>query len=227
LLGTIVNTVAIIIGSILGYFFKNLLPEKYGESIMKAISLAVILIGLQMALVGENIILIICSMVIGATVGEALKIENKLDSAGDLLQGFFKKHESNISEGFVTATLMYCVGSMAIIGAIEGGMLGKHDVLFAKSFLDGIISIPLTASLGIGVIFSSIPVLFYQGGIVLFASLFKNMVTDIMITDMTAVGGLLIMSLGLNVIIKERLKVGNMLPALAVPILYHLILTLF
>jgi uncharacterized membrane protein YqgA involved in biofilm formation len=227
LLGTIVNTAAIIAGGLIGYFFKNLMPENHSESIMKGISLAIITIGFQMALKAENIILLIISMVIGVLIGENIDIEKKLDSLGELLERIFKKKDGNIGEGFVTATLMYCVGSMAIIGAIEGGMLGKHDVLFAKSVLDGIISIPLTAALGIGVIFSSIPVFLYQGSIVVLAGLVKNLMTDAMIADMSSVGGLLIMSLGLNVLIKERIKVGNMLPALTIPLIYHFLMKFF
>jgi hypothetical protein len=219
-LGTIVNTIAIILGSLTGYFFKNLIPERFSESIMKSISLAIVLIGIKMAIGTGNVLLVICSMVIGTLMGEVVDIESKLEGAGDKLQNRIKG-DSNISQGLVTSSLMYCVGSMAIIGAIEGGLLGKHDVLFAKSLLDGIISIALTASLGIGVIFSSIPVFLYQGSIVLLAGSLRDVLTDVVINEMSAVGGLLIMSLGLNVIIKERIKVGNMLPALFIPLIYY------
>jgi hypothetical protein len=226
MLGTLVNAVAIIVGSLTGYFFKNFIPDRFSDSIMKSISLAIVLIGVKMALTTENIILVICSMVIGTLLGEIVDIESKLEGAGDMLQKKISS-DSNLSQGFVTSSLMYCVGSMAIIGAIEGGLLGKHDVLFAKSFLDGIISIALTASLGIGVIFSSVAVFLYQGSIVLLAGSLKGVLTDIVINEMTAVGGLLIMGLGINVFIRDRLKVGNMIPALFIPLLYFSLISLF
>ena len=225
MLGTLVNAVAIIVGSLTGYFFKNFIPDRFSDSIMKSISLAIVLIGVKMALTTENIILVICSMVIGTLLGEIVDIESKLEGAGDMLQKKISS-DSNLSQGFVTSSLMYCVGSMAIIGAIEGGLLGKHDVLFAKSFLDGIISIALTASLGIGVIFSSVAVFLYQGSIVLLAGSLKDVLTDIVINEMTAVGGLLIMGLGINVFIRDRLKVGNMLPALFIPLVYYSVASL-
>lgn len=226
MLGTIVNAIAIILGSLTGYFFKNLIPERFSESIMKSISLAIVLIGVKMAIGTENILLVICSVVIGTLLGEISDIESKLEDAGEMLQNRISG-DSNISQGFVTSALMYCVGSMAIIGAIEGGLLGKHDVLFAKSLLDGIISIALTASLGIGVIFSSVAVFLYQGSIVLLAGSLKGVLTDMVINEMSAVGGLLIMGLGLNVLIRDRLKVGNMLPALFMPLIYYSLISLF
>ncbi|MDP3386533.1 MAG: DUF554 domain-containing protein [Eubacteriales bacterium] len=220
MLGTLVNTAAIIVGSIVGLVFKNLIPEKYNDTIMKSMSLAVILIGLQMALGAQNILLVICSMVAGALIGEKIDIEKKLDNIGARLQDRFSKTDSNIGQGFVTASLMYCIGSMAIIGAIEGGLLGKHDVLFAKSLIDGIVSVALTATMGIGVIFASVPVFLYQGSIVLISSFAKDILTDVIITEMSAIGGLLIMGIGLNILIRDRIKVGNMLPALFVPLVF-------
>lgn len=220
MLGTLVNTAAIIVGSLVGLIFKNLIPEKYNDTIMKSMSLAVILIGLQMALGTQNILLVICSMVAGALVGEKIDIEKKLDSIGAKLQERFSKTDSNVGQGFVTASLMYCIGSMAIIGAIEGGLLGKHDVLFAKSLIDGIVSVALTATMGIGVIFASIPVLLYQGSIVLISTFAKDILTDAIIIEMSAIGGLLIMGIGLNILLRDRIKVGNMLPALFIPLVF-------
>ncbi|MBV1759386.1 MAG: DUF554 domain-containing protein [Dethiosulfatibacter sp.] len=220
MLGTIVNTIAIIVGSLVGLVFKNLIPEKYNDTIMKSMSLAVILIGLQMALGTQNILLVICSMVGGSLVGERIDIEKKLDNIGAKLQDRFSKTDSNIGQGFVTASLMYCIGSLAIIGAIEGGLLGKHDVLFAKSLIDGIVSVALTATMGIGVIFASVSVFLYQGSIVLISSFAKDILTDAIVTEMSAIGGLLIMGIGLNILMRDRIKVGNMLPALFVPLVF-------
>ena len=133
------------------------------------------------------------------------------------------KLKGDISQGFVAATLLYCTGSMAIVGAIEGGLLGKHDILIAKSFLDGVVSIALAASLGIGVLFSSLSVLLYQGTIVLIAGLAKNLLTDVVVNEMSAVGGLLIMAIGLNFLLKDRIRIGNLLPAMFIPVLYFMV----
>lgn len=224
MLGTLVNTGAIIVGSLIGYFFKNLIPEKYSDTIMKAISLGVIMIGLQMALEVQNVLLMIISLFLGSLIGEILNIEDGLDKAGDFIENKLSKLKGNISQGFVAATLLYCTGSMAILGAIEGGLLGKHDILIAKSFLDGVVSIALAASLGIGVLFSSLSVLVYQGVIVLVAGLAKNILTEVVVNEMSAVGGLLILALGLNFLLKDRIRVGNLLPSMFIPILYFLII---
>ncbi len=224
MLGTLVNTGAIIVGSLVGYFFKNLIPEKYSDTIMKAISLGVIMIGLQMALEVQNVLLMIISLFLGSLIGEILNIEKGLDKAGDFVENKLSKLKGNISQGFVAATLLYCTGSMAILGAIEGGLLGKHDILIAKSFLDGVVSIALAASLGIGVLFSSFSVLVYQGFIVLVAGLAKSILTEVVVNEMSAVGGLLILALGLNFLLKDRIRVGNLLPSIFIPILYFLII---
>jgi len=223
MLGTFVNTGAVIIGSLIGYFFKNLIPERYSDTIMKAISLGVILIGLQMALEVQNILLMIFSLFLGSLIGEIINIEEGLDKAGDFVEKKLSKLKGDISQGFVAATLLYCTGSMAIVGAIEGGLLGKHDILIAKSFLDGVVSIALAASLGIGVLFSSLSVLLYQGTIVLIAGLAKNLLTDVVVNEMSAVGGLLIMAIGLNFLLKDRIRIGNLLPAMFIPVLYFMV----
>ncbi|HCX03707.1 MAG: DUF554 domain-containing protein [Tissierellales bacterium] len=223
MLGTFVNTGAVIVGSLIGYFFKNLIPERYSDTIMKAISLGVILIGLQMALEVQNILLMIFSLFLGSLIGEIINIEEGLDKAGDFVEKKLSKLKGDISQGFVAATLLYCTGSMAIVGAIEGGLLGKHDILIAKSFLDGVVSIALAASLGIGVLFSSLSVLLYQGTIVLIAGLAKNLLTDVVVNEMSAVGGLLIMAIGLNFLLKDRIRIGNLLPAMFIPILYFMV----
>jgi uncharacterized membrane protein YqgA involved in biofilm formation len=190
---------------------------------MKAISLGVILIGLQMALEVQNILLMIFSLFLGSLIGEIINIEEGLDKAGDFVEKKLSKLKGDISQGFVAATLLYCTGSMAIVGAIEGGLLGKHDILIAKSFLDGVVSIALAASLGIGVLFSSLSVLLYQGTIVLIAGLAKNLLTDVVVNEMSAVGGLLIMAIGLNFLLKDRIRIGNLLPAMFIPILYFMV----
>jgi hypothetical protein len=224
MLGTIVNTVAVVAGALIGYFFKKFIPDRYSDTIIKAISLSVILIGLQMALEVNNVLLMIVSLFVGSLIGEVLDIEDKLDKAGNMIEDKLSNLKGNISQGFVAATLIYCTGSMAIVGAIEGGLLNKHDILFAKSFLDGIMSIALAASLGIGVLFSSLSVFIYQGSIVMIAGFAKSVLTDVVVNEMSAIGGLLIMAIGLNFLIKERIRIGNMLPSIFIPIIYFLII---
>ncbi len=223
MLGTIVNTVAIIIGSLLGLVLRGGIPKKYNITIMQAISLAVILIGLKMALKTDAILLVIFSLVIGSLIGEFLKIEGRLESLGKRLETRFAKAGDEISKGFVFTSLIFCVGSMAIVGSLESGLTGNHQTLFAKSALDGISSIIFTSSLGIGVIFSSISVFIYQGLITASASLMKPFLITPVINQMSAVGGLLIIAIGFNLLEIQKIKVGNMLPAIFIPLIYYML----
>jgi len=223
LFGTIVNTLAIIVGSLMGAALKGGIPEKYNITIMQAVSLAVILVGLKAALKTDALLLVIFSLAIGALAGEFLKIEQRLERSGQWLQSRFSKGGSDFGKGFVTASLIYCVGSMAIVGSLESGLTGNHQTLFAKSVLDGIASIILASTLGIGVAFSAISVFIYQGIITVTAALMKAALIPPVINQMSAVGGLLIMGIGFNLMEIKKIKVGNMLPAIAVPLVYYLV----
>ena len=223
MLGTIVNCLTIIAGSLVGMIFRNGIPEKYNQTVMQAIGLAVILIGMKSALGCNDLLIIIISLAAGSLIGELIGIENYLEKLGNFLETKFSKTSSSFSTGFVTASLMYCVGSMAIVGSLESGLTGNHDTLFAKATLDGIVGIILSSSLGIGVLFASIPVLLYQGSITLMAGLLKPLLVPAVISQMSAIGGLLIVALGLNMIRDKKLRVGNMLPAIFIPLLYFII----
>lgn len=227
MLGTIVNTAAIIFGSIVGLLCHGGIPDKYNKTVMKAIGLSVILIGIMNALKNENLLLVIISLVVGSLIGEYLKIEDRLDNLGLWIESKFTRNTNNISQGFVTSSLLFCVGSMAIIGPLQSGLTGNHEILYAKSVLDGITSIIFTSSLGLGVIFSSIPVLLYQGCITIAASFLEPFLTLSVINDMSAVGGLLIMALGLNMLELQQIKVGNMLPAIFIPLIYYMLKIMF
>ncbi len=227
MLGTIVNCLTIIAGSIVGILFKNGIPEKYNKTIMQAIGLAVMLIGLKNALGCDDLLIIIISLALGSLIGEWVGIESYLERLGKFLESKFSKPGSTFSTGFVSASLMYCVGSMAIVGALESGLTGNHDTLFAKATLDGIVAIILTSSFGIGVLFSAVPVLLYQGAITLLAGVVKPLLVPVVISQMSATGGLLILALGMNMIREKKIRVGNMLPAIFLPFLYFLILRLF
>lgn len=224
MLGNLVNTVAIIGGSLIGMLFKGKIPDRFNQSIMKSIALGIILIGILNALKVENMILVLLSLAIGTLIGEYIHIEKKLENLGNMLQKKSLKSEGSISKSFVTASLLFCVGSMAIIGSLESGLSGNHQTLFAKSILDGISSIIFTSSIGVGVVFSAIPVFLYQGIIVLTANFLKPFLIESVIANMSSVGGLLIIGLGLNMLDYKKISVGNMLPAIFIPLFYNLAL---
>lgn len=223
MLGTIVNSIAIIIGSLIGLLFHKNIKSNYSEIMLKSISLSILLIGISNSLKTENLMIVIFSMVIGSIIGEYLKIEENLNNLGEFLESKFKSKKSSIAKGFVTSSLVYCIGSMAIIGALESGLSGNHQTLFAKSTLDGISAIVFSSSLGIGVMLSSVSVFIYQGTITILSSLLKDVLIPSVITEMSATGGLLILALGFNMLEFKKIKVGNMLPAIFMPLLFYII----
>jgi uncharacterized membrane protein YqgA involved in biofilm formation len=224
LLGTIVNAAAIIAGALLGNLLKSGFPDKYKSVIMQGVSLTVILIGLSMALKTQNVLVLTLSIVSGGILGEALRIEERLDSFGRKLEGRFGGSGGNdglFIKGFVTGSLVFCVGAMAIMGALESGLTGRHTTLFIKSILDGVTATVFASTMGIGVAFSALPVFLYQGAITIAAVYVKPFLTDAMIIEMSAAGGLLILGIGLNMLTdKMHIKVGNLLPAIFIAILF-------
>jgi len=218
MIGTIVNVVAIFLGCSMGLILKSKFPEKIEKIIMQALGLASLLIGMQMAIKADNVLLVIFSLVIGGVIGEIIDIEAGLERFGERIKGKFKSNNTSerFVEGFLTASLLYCVGSMAIMGAIKEGLSGNPDILYAKSLLDGVTSIAFTAAMGIGVLFSAIPVFLYQGGITLLAHTIKDFLSPEIINEMTAVGGILILGIGFGLLGIKKIKVGNLLPAILV-----------
>lgn len=223
MLGTFVNTMAIIGGSLVGLIFSRFIPTKITDTLIQAVAFAVILIGLKMAWKTDAFIIVICSLSFGTVIGELIRIEDRVNNLGNWLEKRFAKTGNNISKSFVTTSLLYCVGSMAIVGALESGLTGNHDTLFAKSVLDGLGSIIFAASMGIGVLFSAASVFVYQGLITVSASLMKQLLTPEVITQMSAVGGLLIVAMGFNMLEMVKIKVGNFLPAIFIPLLYYML----
>lgn len=231
-LGTIVNSAAIIVGGLVGLWVKHGLPERFKTTIMQGIGLSVLLVGVSGALQGifraqESGMLdrtfitgMIMSLVLGGVLGEAINIEKQLDRLGNWFQSRMAKGESGFSTAFVTASLIYCVGAMAIVGSLEDGMSGNTATLFAKAILDGVSAVVFAASLGVGVVFSFIPVLVYQGGITLLAGLIGPWLEGTpLISQMSLVGGVLIMAIGMNLLEMKRIKVGNLLPAIFMPLI--------
>lgn len=238
-LGTIVNTAAILVGGITGSFIKSGLPKRFKDIIMQAIGLSVLMIGISGTLQGIYkvvdggkldrlyIMIMIFSLVIGSLLGELINIEDKLDKIGLWFQNRLVKGESNFAEGFVTASLVYCVGAMAIVGSFEDGLTGDTKTLFAKSILDGVSAIVFAATMGIGVSFSALSVLLYQGSITLLAGLLKPWLADIVVSQMSLVGSILIIGIGINLLEIKKIKVGNMLPAIIIPLVYFALQKLY
>ncbi len=215
---------AVIAGSLVGLLLKGGIKDRYRSTIMQAVGLAVIMIGLQSALKTDAILLVVFSLAIGGLIGEWINIEIRLEQLGQWLEKRLSASGGEFAKGFVTASLIYCVGSMAIVGALESGLNGNHQILYAKSVLDGISSVVFASTFGLGVLFSAFAVLLYQGLITLSASLLKLVLVEAVVTQMSAVGGLLIMAIGINILNLTRIKVGNMLPAIFIPIIWHLII---
>ena len=215
--GTLVNIAAIIVGVLIGRWSGRFLSAAMRQTLMVGLGLAVLLIGLQLALKSQQLMIVIGSLILGGLIGEVLGIEKRLEAFGARLQKRFSGLGS-LAEGFVTSSLLFCVGAMAIMGALQDGLGGKPTILYAKSALDGVAAIALTSTLGVGVIFSIIPLLLYQGSITLIAELAQTILTEPVITEMNAVGGLLIVAISLDLMGIKRLPVGNLLPAVFVAI---------
>jgi hypothetical protein len=235
-LGTIVNAAAILAGGAAGLVLKRVIPKRVTDTVMQGVALAVIIVGVSGALratftiadggiESEHILLMIVSLAVGGLIGELLKLESRLESFGRLCERKFTKPggDATFTQGFVTATLIYCVGAMAIVGSLEDGINRNHDILFAKSALDGISAIIFASTMGVGVLFSAVTVGLYQGTITVLSVFIAPYLSDVVVTQMSLIGSVLIMSIGMNMLGIAKIKVGNLLPAVFLPILYHLI----
>lgn len=229
MIGTIVNCIAIIAGCIVGLIVKGRLTDKISATIMNGLALCVMYIGISGALKSEDTLQMIICIAVGALIGEIIDIDKRLNNLGSCIEEKINskkknKGEDNISiaEGFVTSSLLFCVGAMAVVGSLESGLQGNHEILFAKSILDGVSSVIFTSSLGIGVLLSSAVVLMYQGSITLLSGILSTVLTEAVINNMSAVGSLLIMGLGINMLCNLKIKVANLLPAMFLPIIFGL-----
>lgn len=226
MIATFVNCGVIIVGCIIGLFIKGGIPERFNKIIMNGLALCAMFIGFSGALEGNNTIITIVSMAVGALIGELINIDKWLNKLGETIQKKLDKgngKESRIAEGFVNASLLFCVGAMSIVGALQAGLAGNYDTIYAKTVLDGVSSIIFSASMGIGVIFSSVTVLLYQGGITLCATFLSGILSQAVIAEMTAVGSLMIVGLGLNLLEVTDIKIANLLPGILVPVVLGLI----
>lgn len=230
MIGTLINCAAIILGSALGLLLRRGMKDSIAKTVMQGIGLSVILIGLTGAIKTGNTLLVILSMVIGGIAGSLIDIDAKMNRLGAWAQKKLTRgdDESNtFAKGFVTASLVYCVGAMAVVGALDSGIRGDHSTLIAKAMLDGVSAIVFASSLGIGVMLSAVPILVYQGSIALLGNAIAPLLSDAVITEMSAVGGLLIMAIGVNMLLDTEIKVANLLPAILIPFLYYPIAQLF
>jgi len=192
MLGTIVNAVAVIIGGAIGILLKRGLPEKISDTVMKGLALSTLYIGISGVLKGKNTIILIISIVLGAIIGEAVDLDDKLNSFGNFIERKFKSKDKNtsIAEGLVTASLLFCVGAMAVVGSLQSGLTGNNEILFTKSILDFVAAIIFASSLGVGVIFSSIFIFIYQGTLTLLAQFISPYLGEVVVAEMTCVGSL-------------------------------------
>lgn len=223
-MGTLVNCLTIIGGCIIGLCIKGKVNEKVSTTVMQGLGLCSLYIGISGSLKCEEPIQLIVSMAVGALIGELIDIDKWLTKLGDYFENKFKKKDDkvSISEGFVTSSLLFCVGAMAIVGSLESGLNGDNTTLYAKSVLDGVSSIIFSSTLGIGVFLSVFTVLIYQGSITLAASMLSGILSTSVITNMSVVGSVIIIGLGLNILGMTKIKVANLLPAIFIPIIFGL-----
>lgn len=230
MIGTLINCIAIVIGAAAGLLLRRGMNESISKTVMQGVGLSVILIGLTGAIKTSNTLLVILSMVIGGVIGSLIDIDARMNQLGAWAQNKLTKGDdenNTFAKGFVTASLIFCVGAMAVVGSLDSGIRGDHSTLIAKAALDGVTSIILASSLGIGVMLSAVPVLVYQGAIALLGTAIAPLLSDLVVTEMSAVGGLLIMAIGINMLLETEIKVANLLPAILIPFLYYPILQLF
>ena len=231
-IGTIVNTAAVLVGGVIGMIFKKGIGDSMQAALKKAVGIAVILVGLggvfsemltlkDGKLTADGSVMMIISLVVGTVIGELLRIEDRLSTLGDRLKKLVRAGGNDrFTEGFVTNTLVICVGAMAIVGSFSDGLHADPSTLFVKAILDGVIAVVFASTMGVGVLFAAIPLFLYQGALTLLAGALSGVMTDSMISSLSYVGSALIVAVGLNLTLDCRIKTGNMLPSLLVPIIW-------
>ncbi|MBI5951693.1 MAG: DUF554 domain-containing protein [Chloroflexi bacterium] len=231
--GTFINVAAILIGGTIGLLFGSRIPEKFKNTVIAGMGIFTGAMGMGMFLESENQLIVLGALLIGALIGEWIGIEDWLQKLGQTLEKRFSSESesganSKFVRGFMVSSLLYCIGPIAILGSIQDGLTGDYNLLAVKSTLDGFASIAFASTLGVGVLFSALPILVYQGGVSLLANQLSAIITDPMMAEMTATGGILLIGVGIsNLLDIKRIRVGNFLPALAVAPLIVWVLSLF
>jgi uncharacterized membrane protein YqgA involved in biofilm formation len=229
--GTLLNIAAIVAGSILGLIFGARIPEKLKETVIAGMGLFIAAMGIQMFLKTENSLIVLGALLLGTLLGEWWRIEDGLHKLGEFLEQKFSREVDDGSNkfvrGFLTASLLFCIGPIAVLGSIQDGLTGDYNLLAVKSVLDGFASIAFASTLGIGVAFSSLVLLVYQGGITLMAARLDAVVTVSMMNELTATGGILLVAIGISNLLEiKKIRAGNMLPGLLVAPLIVWVLSL-
>lgn len=216
MLGVIINTITVLVGGTIGNLFKKGIPEKVTDALMVGIGLCVIYIGISGAFEGENTLVLILSIVFGAIVGTLIDIDALINRFAKWVESKFRKGGKKVSvaEGIVTSTLLFCVGSMTVVGSLNAGLKGDNEMLITKAMLDAVSSTVLASTLGVGVILAAVPVFIIQGGLVLFSGLLGNILTTAAINEMTCAGSVIIIAIGLNLTGLSKFKVANYIPAI-------------
>lgn len=222
-IGTFVNTLAVIIGSISGILLHQKLPASLKSIVFQGIGLVTLVIGVQMALKTENLLVMIFSILIGGIIGEWLNLETHIDTLANFAKTKVRSKNETFTEGLITAFLLYCIGSMTFVGTLNEGLNGDHSLLFTKSVLDGFTSVALASTYGLGVLFSAVPLFLFQSSLTLLAGEFHSFFTTTIINQLTAVGGILILGIGINLLEIKKVKVINMLPALLIIVVLSLL----
>lgn len=232
MLGTIINIATVVIGSLLGMLLGGRFPERVRQTIVSGLGLFTLALGLQMFMKTQNILIVLASLLVGALIGEWLRIEDRLQALGRWLESKFVKgdgkDQAKFVRGFLMASLVFCVGPMAILGSIEDGISGNYQILAVKSTLDGFASLAFASSVGVGVLFSVIPLAIYQGGLTLLAAQAQSVVTSTMMAEMSATGGLILMAIAISGLLELKpIRAGNYLPALVIAPCLVALLALF
>ena len=224
MIAAVVNSLTVVLDALIGSFFGGRPQERHTATIVKALSLVVLVLGISSAIKTENLLAVIVCLLLGTIAGETLGLERRLNSLGGWLRKRFAggKAAGNFTEGFVICSLLVCVGSMAIIGSMEAGIHHNYATIYSKSVIDGVMAVTFAINYGIGAAFAALPLLVYQGGLTLLASAVAPYLSNAVVTEMSAVGGILLIGTGINMLelTKERIRVGNMLPAVFLPVLY-------
>ena len=222
--GSVVNAAAIIAGSLVGIALNSRFPDRIREVVFQGLGLCVLLIGMQMALEVKNPLVVVCSVLLGGITGELLGLEHLFERLASRLKRTIRSKNARFTDGLITASLIYCIGAMAIVGSFTEGLTGDGSILFTKSILDGFASIALASSYGTGVLFSFIPVLLYQGALTLGAGFFQAFFSDLLIAQLTATGGVLILGIGITLMDIKQIRLSSLLPALVYVVVITLIL---
>lgn len=223
-IGSIINALSILVGGSIGLVLYGKFSNKIQHIVFQAIGLCVLLVGLQMALKAEQIIVIIFSFLIGGIIGESVDLEDKLEKLGNIIKNKVKSSSTTFTEGFVVSSILMCVGAMAIVGSLNEGLQGDRSILLTKSVLDGAVSVAFASTYGVGVLFSALPILLYEGLLTILASYMKPLLTPSVLNQLSSTGGLLIIGVAMNILEIKKIKVMNLIPSLILVVLFTIIL---